>query len=183
MRSSTGWIFFLLPLVGLAETSVELAGSEVHQGMPENVVRATFPDASCLPSGDSASAMTYCVVHDGDSSTEIGAFALKDGVVWKASRSWSVDGESDALPAVVLINRILARLSEEASTCAAVVAHEQDGDSIFAFPDKVLTITVSEQDPRSITIQESLRVNPAPARLRVRAAPKGGGDWCAFTIS
>ena len=167
------------------EPSVEILGVKIVRGMPESEVRASLPNVNCAEKAQGvAPGFEYCSVSDGVPPGADGELTFKDGFVFNATRNWFIPEGAEPLEVLMMLNDILTRLAgEEHAACAKIETHsdQEPTYTIFALPDKVLTVQMHTMRGRSgAHLRESLRVNPVPDSYKSRGKKMQGTEWCAY---
>ncbi|NNC99518.1 MAG: hypothetical protein HKN85_05005 [Gammaproteobacteria bacterium] len=166
------------------EPFVTVLGVKLVRGMAEADVRAAFPNIRC--SGQEAGfdpGYYSCSLDGGQLPGVDGGVTFKDGHVLRASRNWFPEDDASPYEVLNLQNQILTRLAgEDTAACTKVETHAEQysTSTMFAFPDKVLTVRMHSRVGNSVFFTESLRVNPVPDSQKVRGDKMQGDEWCAY---
>ena len=165
------------------EPSIEVLGVNIVRGMSEADVRAAFPSVSCASKETGVNSSHLCSIDDGEPPGADGDVTFKDGRVLRASRNWFLPDDSSPYDALNMLNEILTRLAgEETGACVKIETYsdQYSKTTIFAFPEKTLTIRMHTLRGKSVFYREGLRINPVPKSYKVRGDKMQGDEWCAY---
>lgn len=190
MRWSVAMIFSIFWLSAIAqETSLEVLGVTVSKGMTQGEVRALFPADAIYPVPKAESAPEeidiWVISQRGERG---GSIRFDNRRVSRVTRRWVESDDTEVYRLFVLLYEILARLTEGGDyTCAMIMAYApQDffpqSSTVLVLPDRIVEIGTGSRtggETGSVSIEESLRMNPVPATAKVHKG-LGDTDHCVF---
>jgi len=186
------WIIVLalssLPLsLNAEEPSVEIGGQTITRGMPEDDIRSAFQSVYCAANASGVDhGIEFCLLEDGESWENSGEISFENGSVRRATRNWRTSENPETYELFILLNELLTQLTKGTDTCATIYTYSHGPQApkgevtMIVLPKKFVAITTHLRgDQRSVSIQESLRVNPVPSSYKVYDDANGNGR-CAF---
>ena len=192
MRWTILLALFGLPLSVLAqEPYIEILGVAIQRGMTQEAVRALIPSSAIHEAAkgpDAPEEIEIWFITLGPQQEYVGDIRFESGRVVKARRHLQTSNSLDAYELFVFLHETLRRLTEGADyTCAEIMTYApQDlfpqSETVLVLPDRVIEIGTASRSgggSGSVSIRESLRMDPVPSGEKVQAG-MGESGHCVF---